>query len=162
MSEQDVALLTAAAIANMAERENVHQFNDNAVRMTRSLSDALGLTQIGIHLVRVEPGRDSTEFHTHHVDEEFVYVLAGRGIAQIGSTRHEIGPGDFMGFKQHSMPHAMSNPFSEDLVYLMGGSRSAIDVCDYPNINRRMYRVDGNREYVDRANLHAVNPKPAK
>ncbi|MCB1694164.1 MAG: cupin domain-containing protein [Pseudomonadales bacterium] len=149
-------LLTSQEISRLAETVNVHQFNENAVRHTKSLSDRLGLTQIGVHLVRVEKGHDSTQFHFHHVDEEFIYVLSGRGIAEIGSERIEVGPGDFMGFAQHSVPHNLHNPFDEDLVYLMGGNRSPIDVCDYPKINRRMYRVDGNKEYVDFENLKAV------
>ncbi len=149
-------LLRAAEIDAMQEIANVHQFNKNAVRQTRSIGDLLGLTSLGIHLVRLEPGAESTQFHFHHVDEEFVYILSGWGIAEIGDGEYKIGPGDFMAFTRQSLPHAMRNPFEEDLVYLMGGNRSAIDVCDYPRINRRMYRVDGQKEYVDLENLHPV------
>ncbi len=156
MADKDEALLTAGQIAAMAEGIRQHQFNDNAIRHTRSLSDALGLTTIGVHLVRVEPGHESTQFHTHHNDEEFVYILSGTGTAELGDETIEIGPGDFMGFKQKSIPHNMINTGTEDLVYLMGGSRSDIDVCDYPQINRRMYRRDGHKEYVDLDNLHDV------
>ena len=152
-------LLTAADIEAMTEVAHVHQFNDNAVRHTRSLGDALGLEHMGVHLVRLEPGRDSTQFHFHHVDEEFVYILSGRGVAELGEETCEIGPGDFMAFARRSVPHNMSNPFDEDLVYLMGGNRSELDVCDYPRIERRMYRVFGNKEYVDEDNLHPVGRK---
>ena len=149
-------LLAAKDIAALPEKVNVHQFNANAIRHTRSLGDLLGLTDIGIHLVRLEQGNASTQFHFHHIDEEFVYILSGRGIAEIGNDRHEIGPGDFMGFRRESLPHSMSNPHAEDLVYLMGGNRNAIDICDYPRIGRRMYRVDGIKQYVDLENLHDV------
>ena len=54
------------------------------MRHTRSLGDQLGLTDLGVHLVRVEPGHDSTQFHFHHQDEEFLYILEGSGIAEIG------------------------------------------------------------------------------
>ena len=91
-------LLKRDEIDAMVPRAHRHQFNDNAVRMTRSLSDAVGMQRIGIHLVRLPPGRDSTEFHYHDSDEEFLYVLSGRGIAEIGDERLEVGPGDFMGF----------------------------------------------------------------
>jgi uncharacterized cupin superfamily protein len=55
----------------------VHLLNPRAIRNQRSLGDAVGLQDLGIHLVRVEPGDESTEYHTHHCDEEFVYILSG-------------------------------------------------------------------------------------
>lgn len=149
-------LLRADEISALPEIAHVHQFNDRAVRQTRSLGDLLGLTSLGIHLVRLQPGAESTQFHFHQVDEEFVYILSGRAIAEIGDNEYEVGTGDFMAFARQSLPHAMRNTFDEDLVYLMGGNRSPIDICDYPRINRRMYRVDGRKEYVDLENLHPV------
>lgn len=149
-------LLTAAQIENLAENAHRHQFNDNAIRHTRSLGDILGLTDIGVHLVRLEKDHDSTQFHFHHIDEEFVFILSGRGIAEIGDTTREIAAGDFMAFGRNSLPHNMHNPFDEDLVYLMGGSRSQIDICDYPRIGLRMYREHGVKQYVELENLHEV------
>lgn len=151
-------LLTAEQIGNLDETTRRHQFNDNAVRHTRALTDALGLQHIGVHLVRLEKGHDSTQFHFHHTDEEFIYILSGRGIAEIGDDRREIAAGDFMAFGQHSLPHGMHNPFDEDLVYLMGGSRNPIDVCDYPRIGLRMYREHGVKQYVELEHLHEVPP----
>lgn len=159
MTEKSHPLLRAADIAALDETVNVHQFNDNAVRHTRSLGDIVGLSDMGVHLVRLEEGNESTQFHFHHVDEEFVYILSGNGIAEIGEEEFEVGPGDFMAFTRHSLPHNMRNPNSEDLVYLMGGTRSEIDVCDYPRIERRMFRVNGKKEYVDQEHLHQVQPK---
>ena len=155
-NDTPLPLLTAAQIESLEEIAHQHQFNDNAIRHTRSLGDLLGLTTMGVHLVRIEPGHDSTQFHFHHVDEEFIYILSGRGIAEIGDDRHEIGAGDFMAFGQHSLPHNMHNPFDDDLVYLMGGSRNTIDVCDYPRIGRRMYRENGVKQYVELDDLHEV------
>ena len=42
------------------------------------------MQRIGVHIVRLAPGRESTQFHYHDADEEFLYVLEGRGIAEIG------------------------------------------------------------------------------
>lgn len=152
-------LLTAEQIAGLPEKKVVHQYNDNAVRQTKSLTDLLGLEHIGVHMVRIESGHDSTTHHTHHYDEEFIYILSGRGIARLGDDKHEVGPGDFMAFTRHSLAHSLHNPFNEDLVYLMGGNRSEVDVCDYPDLERRQYRLDGNREYVDMEHLHRVSPR---
>lgn len=99
--------------------------------------------------MRLKQGDDSTEYHFHHQDEEWVYILSGRGIAEIGARKYKIGAGDFMGFVAGSVPHAMKNPYKADLVYLVGGNRWPLDVCDYPRIKKRRYRMNGDNAYVD-------------
>tara|TARA_Y100001933_G_scaffold213948_1_gene219840 strand:+ start:296 stop:781 length:486 start_codon:yes stop_codon:yes gene_type:complete len=141
-------LLRAADIEALPERRHQHQFNDNAVRLTRTLGDAAGLERIGIHLVRLAPGRDSTQHHYHDADEEFLYVISGRGVARIGDEAFEVGPGDFMGFPAPSPAHSLSNPFDEDLVYLMGGERNVVDAVHYPLIRRTMLKGPEGRRWV--------------
>ena len=141
-------LLTAAAIEKLDEIRRVHVLNKRAVRHGKSLGDAVGMHDMGIHLIRIAPGDESTEYHTHYCDEEFVYILSGRGIAEIGARKIKIGPGDFMGFTAKSLPHAMHNPYAEDLVYLMGGTRKPIDISEYPRSRKRAYKFDGHRHTV--------------
>lgn len=154
MTDPDKHLLRQLDIAAMPERHHRHQFNDNAVRLTRTLGAATGLERIGIHLVRLLPGRDSTEHHYHDADEEFVYVLAGRGIACIGDEQFEVGPGDFMGFPAPSPAHSLTNPYHEELVYLVGGERNAVDAVHYPRIRRTMLKAHGRRQFVDWDDVH--------
>jgi len=149
-------LLRASDIAALAEVRRQHQFNANAVRWTRTLSDATGLERIGLHLVRLAPGTESTQFHYHDADEEFIYVLHGRGIAEIGDEQFEVGAGDFMGFPTPSPGHLLRNPFEQDLVYLVGGERNAHDIVHYPRIRRSMIKGHGPRRYVDWDDLHPV------
>ena len=140
--------LSAAEIAATPERRHVHQFNDNGVRMTRTLSELTGLTRLGVHLVRLEPGRDSTTHHYHDT--------AGRGRARIGSDEFEVGPGDFMGFPAGSDAHSMHNPFDTDLVYLVGGEHPDFDLVHYPDIGRSMVNSRGVRHYADWPDIHKV------
>jgi uncharacterized cupin superfamily protein len=141
-------LLSAAAIATMPEQVFVHPLNPRAIRHTKSLGDAVGCIHLGIHLVRLAPGDESTQYHRHHAEEEFIYILSGRGLAELGEDTVEVKAGDFMGFAPNSLAHAMSNPFDEDLVYLMGGTRLDYDICDYPKVNQRLYRVGEQRKWV--------------
>lgn len=141
-------LLTADAIAKMKEMRRVHWLDARAVRNTRSLGDAVGMTDLGIHLVRVNPGDHTTVYHTHYGDEEFVYILAGHGVAEIGGRKFKVGPGDFMGFTAPSLPHAMTNPFRAELVYLVGGTRKPFDVSEYPRLRKRAYKFAGKRHTV--------------
>lgn len=153
MSERNKELLTAEAIAALPEHARQHAFNPNGVRHTRALSDACGLTQIGVHLVRLTTGRESTEYHSHAHDEEWIYILSGRGVAEIGGRKAEVKAGDFMGFVAASAPHTMANPHPEDLVYLVGGTRHAYDVVDYPRRGVRSYKYAGKRDNVNTRNL---------
>mgnify|MGYP005806752331 CR=1 FL=1 len=141
-------LLRKADIEAMEETRFVHPLNPGAIRHTRSLGDASGLSSLGVHLVRVTPGDDTTEYHFHHHDEEWIYILSGRATARIAGEEREVGPGDFMGFVAGSVPHGMRNTGTEDLVYLVGGNRLPFDVCDYPDLKKRRYRTDGGSYFV--------------
>lgn len=142
-------LLTADAIAQMPEQVFVHPLNPRAIRQTKSLGDGVGFHHLGVHLVRVAPGHDSTQYHVHQLEEEFIYILSGRGLAEIGDQTVEVGPGDFLGFAAKGLAHNLTNAFEQDLVYLVGGMRLEYDICDYPKLGKRLYRAGENRKYVD-------------
>lgn len=148
--------ITQAQIEAMPERAHQHQFNDNAVRMTRTLGVPAGLTRLGVHLIRLEPGRDSTQFHYHDADEEFVYILEGTATAFIGEATFEVGSGDFMGFPSPSPGHGLKNTSNRDLLYLVGGESNPADVVHYPWIQRTMIKSHGRRRWVDWQDLHDV------
>jgi len=129
-------LITAAQIAATPEIHVRQPFNPNSQVYLRSLGQAAGLARQQLAIGRIPPGKDSFELHAHARDEEFLYVLSGRGRAQIGDELFEVGPGDFMGFTAPSPAHNLSNPYGEDLVYLMGGERSGLDVVDFPRAGK--------------------------
>ena len=145
--------LSAEAIAALPERTHDHAFNPNGSRQTKSLGDVCGMTQLGVHLVRVLPGRESTEYHTHHHDEEWIYVLAGHGTAEIGGRTYAVKAGDFMGFAAGSPAHTLLNDGNEDLVYLVGGTRHAWDVVDYVRRGIRSFKYPGKRDDAQVQNL---------
>ena len=146
-------LLRAPEVQALPETRRPHPLDASIVRYTRSLGDATGLTSIGVHLVRLRTGDTSSVQHLHHQDEEWVYILSGRGTTDIGDETFEVGPGDFMGFAAGSPAHNLHNPHPEDLVYLVGGNRWPFDVCDYPRAGKRRYRINGTNVYVDAAIL---------
>ncbi len=154
------ALLCKADIERLTETHHCHALDPEAQRRTRSLGDATGLKTLGVHLVRLEPGRESTVYHFHHQDEEWLYILSGHGIAEIGGEKSAVGPGDFMGFVAGSAPHTLTNPHQEDMVYLVGGNRCPVDICDYPRHGMRRYRVDGVSEFVRLDALGRTPPAP--
>jgi uncharacterized cupin superfamily protein len=147
--------LSALAIAAMEAVKRVHFLNEGAIRDSKSIGDATGLKNLGVHLITVQPGHGSTEYHFHHYEEECVYVLSGRGTAVIGEQSHKIGPGDFMGHPIDKIAHEMINDGSEPLVCLVIGQRLVQDISDYPRKGKRLYRHSGERRLVDIADLKA-------
>ena len=152
-------LIRKAELEALPEQETRHQFNSNAIRRSRNLTGPTGMQRIGIHLVRIAPGRDSTTHHYHDADEEFLYILSGRGIAKIGHEEHEVGPGDFMGFPAPSPAHSMRNPYDDDLVYLMGGERWPVDIVHYPDLGRSLLKSHGRRAWLDDSDLSDLPPR---
>ena len=153
-------LLRRADIESIAETKTQHQFNDNAIRFSHSLAHTTGMTRIGVHVVRIESGHDSTTHHYHDADEEFIYILSGQGVARIGDDTFAVGPGDFMGFPAPSPAHSLHNPHSEDLVYLMGGERWATDIVHYPEIKRSMIKSHGARRWAAWEDFQELPPRP--
>jgi uncharacterized cupin superfamily protein len=148
-------LLKAGDIEAMPATVNIHPLNPNGVRHRKSLGDATGLTQIGVHRIELQPGHDSSEYHRHLYEEECVYVLSGHGTAIIDDQPHAIGPGDFLGFARNGPAHVLTNSDDEPLVLLVMGQRLAQDVCDYPHRQLRLY-INGEQE--DLVDFAAIRP----
>ncbi len=136
-------LVTARERADLPTQTFSHPFNARSEVRIQSLGDAVGLQRIGLHVLQVPSGKESYLFHTHHTEEEFVYVLSGTGIAEIGEAEYQIGPGDFLGFPTPSPGHHLRNASGDDLVYLSGGERHAAEIVDFPRAGKRVIRVGG-------------------
>lgn len=139
----DTYLLTAAQIDAMEGTRKTHFLNPNAQRVNKSLGDETGLTGIGVHLIEVQPGRDTTEYHVHHHEDECVYILSGTATARIGDQDHPIGPGDFIGYRKGGLAHGIFNSGEVPLRMLVIGQRLPHDVGDYPDQSKRIFRNEG-------------------
>ncbi|TMG08625.1 MAG: cupin domain-containing protein [Chloroflexi bacterium] len=106
-----------------------------------SLSDAVGLTRIAVHLAVLPPGKESFVYHSHAVEEEWLYVLAGRGRIEIDGELRELVAGDFVGFATPSAAHQLRNPYGQDLTYLTGGERKEVEIAEFPRLGKIMVRV---------------------
>ena len=152
MSEKRVSPLLARS-AEIPELPMEHPLNPKSGAHVKPLSRVVGLQRIGISQVRLTPGKESFIYHSHQGEEEWLYVLSGRGVAEIDDAEYEVGPGDFMGFPTPSVGHHLRNPFDEDLVYLMGGERHALELADFPRLGKRLVRDGDDARIVDVADL---------
>jgi len=139
----DTYLVTAEDIAAMEGLQKTHFLNPNAKRINKSLGDLAGLTKLGIHIIEVEPGCETTEFHKHYHEDEAVLILAGSGTARIGDDRLPVKTGDFLGYRAGGEAHTIENTGTEVLRCLVMGQRSDHDVADYPDQDKRIFRHVG-------------------
>lgn len=147
-----VSHLSRAEIDALDEAHVRHPLNPASDVRLKRLSPLFGLRRLALYIARVPPGKESFVYHRHERDEEFLAILSGRGLAEIGDALLEVGPGDVMAFPApDGPPHHLRNPFDEDLVYLMGGESSPLDVARYPRLGRGMiFAQTGIWSFADR------------
>jgi uncharacterized cupin superfamily protein len=109
------------------------------------------MSRAHVSLVKLPPGKDSFAYHAHMLEEEWIYIVSGRAVAEIDGESAEVGPGDFMGFATPSVPHLLRNTFDEECVYLMGGEDKPIDVVSYPELDKRylLMQTDKGTEFYE-------------
>ena len=139
MSEKYPHLIRAKDIKS-GEKSFSHPWNEKSEIVGTHMSGIAGHTRTGISLVRISPGKESFAYHLHHREEEWIYILSGRGVAKIDGEEYELAPGDFVAFPTPSVAHNMRNPFQVELVYLMGGEHQEYEIADFPELGKRMIR----------------------
>ncbi len=134
-------LLVRADRRAAMEESFSHPLNPESSLSGTTLSRLTGLVRCGVNFIRVPPGKESFVHHVHLADEEWMYVLSGRGELRIGDQRFEVGPGDFVGFPPRTHAHHLRNTGADDLVYLSGGEAVDHVIADFPELGLRMTHV---------------------
>jgi uncharacterized cupin superfamily protein len=148
---------SAAEIEASDEYDIGHPLNPNTQVYLRQLGPLAGLKRAGVSLGRIPPGKESFPYHAHQAEEEFVYVLSGRGRAEVNGVFYEIGPGDFLGFPAPGCAHRLTNPYDVELVYLMGGEHRPIEIAEFPRHGQRVVREGQGAYFVASEHLRPVN-----
>jgi len=141
--ERPAFLVRASDRAAIREESQKHPLNPDSEIHGWSLSELTGLVRLGVHLIRIPPGKESFVYHSHRLEEEWLFALSGRAVAEVSDRMIELGPGDFLGFATPSVAHHLRNPYAEDFVYLTGGERREMEVADFPRLGKRLVRVGG-------------------
>lgn len=145
--------------ADLSAQEGIrvrHPLNRNSEITIKRLSDPTGMTRLGVNLARIPPGRESFLPHAHALQEEWVYVIAGRGRARIDDTEHPIGPGDFLGFPTDGTVHHLINDSDDDLVILQGSERTSFELGTFPTVGKRIFFQGGNAHVVPEASIEIL------
>ena len=97
-----------------AEKRPRHLPSGFVSSRVRALSKAAGLVRMGVGWREIEPGCASTHRHFHSVEEEWAYVLSGRGAVRIGPHRLEVRAGHFVGPLRRAAARTVSAPLPGD------------------------------------------------
>ena len=92
----------------------------------------LGGEKMPCSLWELAPGKKSFPLHAHHVTEEALFVVSGRGKVRTPEGVTEIGPGDYVSFPAGGPAHQILNDGTEPLVYVGMSATSGFDLVDYP------------------------------
>jgi uncharacterized cupin superfamily protein len=135
-----------------------HPWNPNSELYGTRLSSLVGLSRVGVSRICVPPGKESFVYHSHHREEEWIYVLSGCGVAEIDAEEFEVAAGDFLGFSAPQVAHHLRNPYDEGLVYLVGGEALDFDIAEFPRLGKRMVRRGQEVEIYDISDAKEFGP----
>jgi uncharacterized cupin superfamily protein len=124
-------------------------------REVREVGEALGLTRIGVNLVRILPGKASSMRHWHTHEDEFLYLLEGELVLRTDAGEQTLRAGMAAGFPA-GVPdgHHLLNRSEAPATFLIVSNRDPQDSAYYadpevdllwspPQARGRMTRRDG-------------------
>lgn len=120
-------------------------------RHKQALGDAIGLTQFGVNITRIEPGQTSALRHWHEQEDEFIYMLQGELVLAENDGEVVLKAGDAAGFKAGSgVAHRLINRSNRDAVYFEVGTRAKTECVHYPDVDLELVRDEKGRRYQRR------------
>ena len=116
-----------------------------AGRHKTALGNAVGVSQFGVNLTRLEPGAASSVRHWHEQEDEFVYVLQGECALVEDGGETMLKAGDCAGWKAN-VPngHCIVNKSNADVLLLEVGTRAPKERAHYPDVDLAFEREGTN------------------
>jgi uncharacterized cupin superfamily protein len=158
MSPEDQNRIVRAELSEEFRDTVTYPWNPDTVVAGTQLSRLTGLKRVRVAVVRVAPGAVSSEYHLQLNEEEWLYVLSGKGVIEIADQEYFLAPGDFVGLPEGTVPHQLRNPFREPLICLQGGEYRDACITDFPRLGKRMFRHGDTIELYDTADAEESGP----
>lgn len=107
----------------LTDDDNCHYTGDDELLSIGSpVGRKLGLTNIGVHIETIPPGRRTSFPHAEKEEEEFAYVISGNPQAWIDGDIFDLTPGDFIALPAGTgIAHTFINNTNEVAIMLVGG-----------------------------------------
>ena len=112
-----------------------------AGRHKTPVGSAVGLSQFGVNLTRLEPGAATSILHWHEQEDEFVYILQGECVLIEDGAETILKAGDCAGWKANvPTGHCIVNRSNADVLMLEVGTRAPFERSTYPGSDLRFER----------------------
>lgn len=135
-----------------------HPWNPGMAVPGTPLDKLTGLTQCRVRVVKLSPGSIASLYHTQRCEDEWIYMLQGQGTIEIEGVEYPLGPGDFVGLPAPTQINQLRNDSDKSLLCLMGGSRSEVDMVEFPREGKRLLRHGESMEIYDLSDAEEVAP----
>ena len=100
------------------------------------MGDALGLTQVGVNLTTLYPGKESSMRHYHSKEDELVFVLEGEVVLCTEEGEQVLTAGMCAGFPAgRPNAHQLVNRGDRPARYLEISNRDPDDTAAYPDVD---------------------------
>ncbi len=124
----------------------------------------IGAKKLGYSFFTVPPGKAAFPFHSHHTNEEMIYIFEGEGVLRIGEDEMQVASGTFVAFPPGpDHPHQLINTSNRDLRYLCVSTMKYPEIAEYPDSKkigayvtsaaeggfRALYKKDTNVPYFE-------------
>ncbi|MEM7058460.1 MAG: cupin domain-containing protein [Pseudomonadota bacterium] len=106
------------------------------------VSRMAGMKDVAVNVVTIAPGEQAFPYHTHHGEEEWMYIVSGAASVRLGDETHTMADGDFVAFYKSGPSHCVRNIGTSELVCLMGGHIVSAKVIDMPELDKRVTWTD--------------------
>ena len=132
MPKIDIASLPVRTTSNYPQEFRTAVEGRSRIR----LGDAVGLTQFGVNICRLEPGAASSLRHWHEHQDELVYMLEGEAVLVEDAGETVLKAGDAAGWKANSRNgHHLVNRSHRDAVFIEIGTRTDVERVEYPDVD---------------------------
>lgn len=141
MTDRPAAIVRWEAIE---QGDRSYDQDDEPMDRDADYSRHFGMQRVGIHHVRLLPGRRTSYPHAESTEDEFVYVIEGTPDVWLDGVLHRIGPGDGVGFPAGTgITHSFLNNTESDVRLIVVGERRSDNRIFYPvNPEQRAMRDD--------------------
>jgi len=118
-------------------------------RTKRRLAAACGMKNLGVNLVTLGPGGQSSVRHWHTLEDEFVYVLEGEVVLVTNAGEQTLRAGQCAGYPAGSKDaHHFINRSKKPAKYLEMGTSVPGDTAFYPDDDLHIRWNEEGMEYT--------------
>ena len=128
-------------------------------REVRALGDGFGLTAIGVNLVTIFPGKESSLRHHHSHEDELIYVLEGELVLHTNAGEEPLTVGMVAGFRAgDGNGHHLYNRSDKPAMYLVVSNRHPGDHASYSDEDLAVHKgPDGKHVFTKRNGADIVD-----